>query len=191
MPSMKLKQLFSYLAEDNRRRRILLRKSASFLGILSGYFSHITVATAIYRLSHYFFCKRLGFISRFFYVLNIVLFGCDISPMTQAGPGLVIFHLVGNAIHAKIGKNALLHGQNAIGGSGGESDSGWFGGPVIGDGLTMYYSAKIIAPVRIGDNVTVGAASLVLNDVPDNMVVVGIPARIIKEKDDGRGHNGG
>ena len=102
--------------------------------------------------------------------------------MTQAGPGLVIFHLVGNAIHAKIGKNALLHGQNAIGGSGGESGSGWFGGPVIGDDMTMYFGAKVLAPVKIGDHVTIGAASLVLDDLPDNVVAVGIPARIIKEK---------
>jgi serine O-acetyltransferase len=178
---MTLGQLFSYLMEDNRRRRVLLRKSTSFFGMLSSLFSHISVATAIYRLSHYFFCKRLGLISRFLYVLNIVLFGCDISPMSQIGPGLVIFHLVGNAIHAKIGKNALLHGQNAIGGSGGESSTGWFGGPVIGDDLTMYFGSKVLAPVEIGDRVTIGAASLVLDDVPDNKVVAGAPARVIRE----------
>ncbi|MFA5163946.1 MAG: serine acetyltransferase [Candidatus Omnitrophota bacterium] len=178
---MSLGQLFLYLYEDNRRRRVLLRKSTSFLGMLSSFFSHISAATAIYRLSHYFFCKRLGFLSRFFYVLNIVLFGCDISPMSEIGPGLVIYHLVGNAIHAKIGKNALLHGQNAIGGSGGESDKGWYGGPVIGDNVTMYFGAKVLAPVKIGDNSVIGAASLVLEDVPDNKVVVGIPAKIIRD----------
>ncbi len=178
---MTLLQLISYLYEDNRRRRVLLRKSTSFFGMLSSYFSHISVATAIYRLSHYFFCKRLGFLSRFFYVLNIVLFGCDISPMSEIGPGLVIYHLVGNAIHAKIGRNALLHGQNAIGGSGGESDKGWYGGPIIGDNATFYFSSKVLAPVNIGNNVVIGAASLVLNDVPDNKVVVGIPARVIRD----------
>jgi len=158
-----------------------MRKSTSFLGLLAGLFSHISIATSIYRLSHYFFCKRLGPISKIFYALNIMLFGLDISPMTEIGPGLVICHLVGNIIHAKIGKNALLYGQNVFGGDGYDSKKGWYGGPVVGDNLTMYIGSKILAPVNIGNKVVIGAASLVLNDVPDNKVVVGIPAKVIKD----------
>ncbi|HOX10159.1 MAG TPA: hypothetical protein PLA52_05920 [Candidatus Omnitrophota bacterium] len=158
-----------------------MRKNTSFFGLLAGLFSHISVATSIYRLSHYFFCKRLGLISKLFYVLNIVLFGLDISPMSEIGPGFVVCHPVGNIIHAKIGRNALLYGQNVFGGDGYDSSKGWYGGPVIGDGLTMYIGSKILAPVKVGDNVVVGAASLVLEDVPDNKVVVGIPAKIIRD----------
>ncbi|HPN66654.1 MAG TPA: serine O-acetyltransferase, partial [Candidatus Omnitrophota bacterium] len=68
-----------------------------------------------------------------------------------------------------------------FGGDGYDSSKGWYGGPVIGDGLTMYIGSKILAPVKVGDNVVVGAASLVLEDVPDNKVVVGIPAKIIRD----------
>jgi serine O-acetyltransferase len=178
---MSFRQLFSYIWEDNRRRRIFMRKSTSFFGLLAGLFSHISIATGIYRLSHYFFCKRLGLISKFFYVLNIMLFGLDISPMSEIGPGLVICHLVGNIIHAKIGKNALLYGQNVFGGSTKENDKGWYGGPIVGDNVTMYIGAKILATIKVGNNVSVGAASLVLDDVPDNKVVAGAPARVIKE----------
>ncbi len=158
-----------------------MRKSVSFLGLLSGLFSHISVATGIYRLSHYFFCKRLGFISKLFYALNIMLFGLDISPMSEIGPGLVICHLTGNIIHGKIGKNALLYGQNVLGGDGYDSSKGWYGGPVAGDNLVMYIGSRILAPVNVGNNVVVGAASLVLDDIPDNKVAVGIPAKILKD----------
>lgn len=178
---MSFRQLVSFILEDNRRRRIFMRKSTSFFGLLAGLFSHISIATGIYRLSHYFFCKRLGLISKFFYVLNIMLFGLDISPMSEIGPGLVICHLTGSIIHAKIGKNALLYGQNVFGGGTKENDKGWYGGPIAGDNITMYIGAKILDTVKVGNNVSVGAASLVLDDVPDNKVVAGAPARVIRE----------
>ncbi len=158
-----------------------MRKSVSFLGLFSGLFSHISVATGIYRLSHYFFTKRLGLVSKFFYVLNITLFGLDISPMSEIGPGFVICHLTGNIIHGKIGRNALLYGQNVLGGDGYDSKTGWYGGPTAGDNLVMYIGSKILAPVKVGDNVVIGAASLALDDIPDNKVVVGSPAKIIKD----------
>lgn len=54
--------------------------------------------------------------------------------------------------------------------------------PIIGDNVTLCANVTIIGNVRIGNNVTVGAGSVVVKDIPDNCVVVGNPARIIKFK---------
>ncbi len=52
--------------------------------------------------------------------------------------------------------------------------------PSIGDNVTLGCNVTIIGKVRVGNNVTVGAGSVVVKDVPDNSVVVGNPAKVIK-----------
>ena len=52
--------------------------------------------------------------------------------------------------------------------------------PRIGNNVTVGCHVAIIGDITIGDNVTIGAGSVVVKDVPDNAVVVGNPARIIK-----------
>ena len=81
-------------------------------------------------------------------------------------------------IHARatIGKNCLIGAGCIIGGK-----SGWYEVPVIGDNVEINGGAKGIGPIRIGNNVIIGANAVVVKDVSDNCVVAGIPARIIKE----------
>ena len=52
--------------------------------------------------------------------------------------------------------------------------------PSIGDNVTLGANVTIIGDITIGNNVTIGAGSVVVKDVPDNSVVVGNPARVIK-----------
>ena len=51
----------------------------------------------------------------------------------------------------------------------------------IGDNCYISAGATIIGPVKIGNNVIIGAGSVVVKDIPDNVVVVGVPARIVKD----------
>lgn len=53
--------------------------------------------------------------------------------------------------------------------------------PTIGNNVTLGASVTIIGPVHIGDNVVIGAGSVVVKDIPDNCVVAGNPARIIRK----------
>jgi serine O-acetyltransferase len=53
---------------------------------------------------------------------------------------------------------------------------------VIGDDVIIGSGAKVLGGITIGHNVTIGANSVVTHSVPDNVVVGGIPARILKEK---------
>lgn len=80
-------------------------------------------------------------------------------------------------MHARtvVGKNCMIGQGVTIGGK-----SGWYEVPVIGDNVIINAGSKIIGPVRIGNNVEIGANSVVVKDVPSNCVVAGIPARILK-----------
>ena len=80
-------------------------------------------------------------------------------------------------IHSRvvIGKNCCIGANVTIGGK-----SRWYEVPVIGDNVHISAGAKVLGPIRIGNNVTIGANAVVVKDVPDNCVVAGIPAKIIK-----------
>lgn len=56
--------------------------------------------------------------------------------------------------------------------------------PIIGDNVIIYTGAKILGGVSIGNNVIIGANSVVIKDIPDNAIVAGCPARIVKYRSD-------
>jgi len=84
---------------------------------------------------------------------------------------------IGVVLHRKvvIGKNVMIGQHVTIGGRSGLSQF-----PVVGDNVFIGPGVSILGDLRVGNNVTIGANSVVLNDVPDNAVVVGVPAKIIK-----------
>lgn len=93
------------------------------------------------------------------------------------GGGLRIIHgNVGIGAQVRIGSNVTLSGQALIG-------KRHRGSPVIGDNVRIHTKATILGPVSVGDNAEIGAASLVLEDVPANSVAAGSPARIISERE--------
>jgi serine O-acetyltransferase len=120
-------------------------------------------------LYYFFLFKRIGFKLRFTIYPNTI------------GPGLRIFH-TGDFIHikqnCKIGKNCTLLLGVVIGNKNLEDvDSSW---AIIGNNCYIGLGAKIFDQVTICDNVVIGANSVVSKDIPDNCVVSGITAKIIK-----------
>jgi serine O-acetyltransferase len=96
---------------------------------------------------------------------------------TSIGPGLFIMHGDSTFVSAdRVGENCWINQQVVIGYAN-ETDC-----PTIGNNVTVYAGAKILGKVRIGDNATIGANSVVLQDVPANVTVMGVPARIISGK---------
>lgn len=53
--------------------------------------------------------------------------------------------------------------------------------PLVGDKILIGTGAKLIGSVKIGDNVVIGANAIVVDDIPDNCLTVGAPAKIIKK----------
>jgi serine O-acetyltransferase len=74
-----------------------------------------------------------------------------------------------------IGKKCIIGTNVTIGGKSNHYDV-----PSIGNNVKISAGAKILGPVTIGNNVTIGANAVVINDFPDNCVIAGIPAKIIK-----------
>ncbi len=92
------------------------------------------------------------------------------------GGGLLIQHGFSTIIQAeKIGRNAKIFQQVTIGYNEDKH-------PILGDNVEVCCGAKVIGGVHVGDNVTIGAQALVVKDVESNVVVGGVPAKVIKRK---------
>lgn len=119
---------------------------------------------------HYYWFKQLQFKLHF-----------AIYPNTIA-PGFRIYH-VGGYTHVganvKIGKNCTMISGVVFGNKTEQEDNRPV---VVGDDCYFGIDCKILGPVRIGNNVTVGAGAVITKDIPDNVVVGGIPAKILKYK---------
>lgn len=101
---------------------------------------------------------------------------------TKIGEGLWFAHPYATVLNAEsIGKNFRCIHCTTMGTKAG-MDAGGGNRPVIGDNVSIGCHACIIGDVHIGNNVTIGAGSVVIKDVPDNCIVAGNPARIIKKK---------
>ena len=116
--------------------------------------------------------------------LNLILFGIEVAPKCAIGPGLFLPHTVGTVIGARsIGRNVTIFHNVTLGAK--TADMGWNveKRPSIGDGVTLGAGCKILGPVHLGSGSVVGANAVVLGDVPENVVVVGIPATIVRSSE--------
>lgn len=106
------------------------------------------------------------------------LFGMGIQRGTNIGKGFYIGHFSGIIVSgaAIIGDNCNISQGVTIGVAGSGENRGV---PQVGNNVYMAAGAKLIGKIKIGNNVAIGANAVVTKDVPDNAVVVGIPAKII------------
>ncbi|WP_427126724.1 serine O-acetyltransferase EpsC [Priestia megaterium] len=138
---------------------------------------------ALLRLQNCLFNKKVPFIPTLIKNLNLFLTGADIGIGVEIGKGLIIRHSNGIVVGrgAVIGDNCTLLQQVTIGEKYGDGSDPTHRYPSIGNNVTLSAGAKIIGPIILGDNVVVGANAVVIKDVPNNSVAVGIPA-VYKEK---------
>lgn len=128
------------------------------------------------------FYHRLN--SRISFLLRILLPPVNdmyIDECKSIGGGLCVFHGYGVVINpfCKIGRNCIIFQDVTIGvAKPGE------GTPIIGDNVFIGCGAKVLGKIKIGDNVKIGAGAVVVKDVPSDVTVVGVPAKIIKKKED-------
>ena len=97
----------------------------------------------------------------------------------KIGKNIVLYHPFSTILNAKsIGNNFSVKNNVTIGN---KFDNDALR-PIIGDNVYVGCNVVIIGDIKIGNNVIIGAGSVVIKDIPDNVVVVGNPARIIKHQ---------
>ena len=132
-----------------------------------------------YRVAHKLYLKGHYFWARWVSQRAVRKTGIEIHPGAQIGDNLFIDH--GNGViigeTAVIGNNVTLYQGVTLGGTGKEHGKRH---PTLGDNVMISAGAKIIGSFTIGDNSKVGAGSVVLEAVPPNCTVVGVPGRIVK-----------
>jgi cysteinyl-tRNA synthetase len=138
-------------------------------------------AIVLYRINHLLLKMHIPVLPRFLSQLARFLTGIEIHPAAKIGKGFFIDHGMGVVIGetAEIGENVLLYQGVTLGGTGKEKGKRH---PTLGSNVVVGAGVKILGSITIGDNVKIGANSVVLNSVPDNSIVVGVPGRVIKKR---------
>ncbi|KUK77844.1 MAG: Serine acetyltransferase [candidate division WS6 bacterium 34_10] len=146
--------------------------SPSYWGLYNYRIANFLYMSEFLRPLYYFYFPIWRLIS--------LITGIEIYGKTFIGKNLRVVHFGGIFINpqSKIGDNCTTYNNVIIGSreyTGGES-------PIIGNNVRIGSGAKILGGIIIGDNVDIGANAVVIKDVPSNVIVGGVPARILKEK---------
>ncbi|CAL6063356.1 Serine_acetyltransferase [Hexamita inflata] len=139
-------------------------------------------AIVFHRIAHLLYVLNIPIVPRLISQISRFLTGIEIHPGAQIGQCLFIDHGMGVVIGqtAIIGDYCLLYQGVTLGGTGNEVGKRH---PTLGNNVVVGSGAKVLGNIQLGDNVKVGAGSVVLKSMPADCTVVGIPAKIVKQKD--------
>lgn len=140
-------------------------------------------ALIFYRFYRRVYKMRLRLLAEMLGRLNFFLNGAEIDPGAEIGSGCRIWHTAGVIIGrgVKIGNNVSIFSNVTLGGLGHTIfHHGEPGYPEIGDNVILYTNVTVLGPVKIGNNTSIGAHSLILESIPENSLAVGVPAKVIK-----------
>ncbi len=140
-------------------------------------------AVILYRIAHFLRGVKVPILPRVISQIARALTGIEIHPGAVIGKSFFIDHGTGVVIGetAVIGDNVTIFQGVTLGGTGKERGKRH---PDIGNNVVIGTGAKVLGNILIGDNSYIGANAVVLNDVPQNSTVVGVPGRVTKQ--DGR-----
>lgn len=133
-----------------------------------------------YRIAHWLFVRKHYFLARWYSQRTVRKTGIEIHPGATIGKGLFIDHGHGVVIGetAIVGDNVTLYQGVTLGGTGKEHGKRH---PTVGNNVMISAGAKILGSFTIGENSKIGAGSVVLQEVPPNSTVVGVPGRVVKQ----------
>lgn len=138
-------------------------------------------AILFHRLAHKLYRHQWFFIARFISQVSRGLTGIEIHPGAKIGKGLFIDHGMGVVIGetCEIGDNVTIYHGVTLGGTGKEVGKRH---PTIGNNVMISAGAKILGPFKVGENSRIAAGAVVLQEVPPDSTVVGIPGKVVKRK---------
>lgn len=168
--------MFKSLREDINKikeRDPAARSSFEVLFLYSGVRAIIS-----YRIAHWFYKKKLFFIARYISQRSRKKTGIEIHPGAIIGKGLFIDHGMGVVVGetVEIGDDCTIYQGVTLGGTGKDKGKRH---PTLGNNVMVGAGAKVLGPLKVGDNSKIAANAVVLSEVPPNCTAVGVPARIV------------
>ncbi|MCX5812696.1 MAG: serine O-acetyltransferase [Proteobacteria bacterium] len=135
-------------------------------------------AILFYRISNWFWVHKLYLPGRLISHVGRFLTGIEIHPGAKIGRKFFIDHGMGVVIGetSEIGDNVTLYHGVTLGGTTWKKIKRH---PTIGNNVVIGAGAKVLGPISIGDNSKIGANSVVVNEIPPNSIVVGIPGKVV------------
>ena len=140
-------------------------------------------AVFFHRIANFFSVGKFDLIARIISQFSRFLTGIEIHPKAKIGQNLFIDHGMGVVIGetSEIGNNVTIYHMVTLGGISpsikSEEQRDVKRHPTLMDNVVVGSGAQILGPVVIGKNAKVGANAVVTKDVPENAVMVGIPAK--------------
>ena len=136
-------------------------------------------ALVLYRFAHFMYVHNYKLVARIVSQIAKFLTGIEIHPGAKIGAGVFIDHGEGVVIGetAEIGNNVVIYQGVTLGGTGKDKGKRH---PTIEDNVMISAGAKVLGPFTVGKNAKIGAGSIVLDEVPANATVVGVPGRVVK-----------
>ncbi len=139
-----------------------------------------------HRVSHFYYRHGWFLLARGLSQVARLFTGIEIHPGAKIGRRLFIDHGLGVVIGetAEIGDDVLLYQGVTLGGTGSQRGKRH---PTIGNRVVVGTGAAILGDITLGEDVKVGAGSVVVHSVPDGATVVGIPGRVVRGRAEAMG----
>jgi serine O-acetyltransferase len=142
-------------------------------------------ALLFYRVAHWLWQRRWHLAGRFVSHLGRILTAIDIHPGAKIGRRLFIDHGIGVVVGetSEIGDDCTLYQGVTLGGTRPSADqAGQKRHPTLGNGVIVSSNAQVLGPFKVGDGARIGAAAVVLKEVPEGATMVGNPARQVARR---------
>lgn len=178
---------FSQLLHSDLERQYLMEgtpaREVTAFGIVLRSLHPRFLPLLLCRLSRSTFEAQVPLLPFLFSYLNLILFGLQITPRCEIGPGLFLPHTVGTVIGAwRIGKNATIFQGVTLGAKVVDMVFNRALLPELGHNVTVGAGAKVLGGITIGNDVVIGANAVVLHSVESSCTVAGIPAKVVKRR---------
>ena len=144
-------------------------------------------AVFFHKIANFFAIAKFHLIARIISQFSRFLTGIEIHPKANIGKNLFIDHGMGVVIGetSEIGDNVTIYHMATLGGISPSINSNEQRNikrhPTLKDNVVVGSGAQILGPVTVGKNAKIGANAVVTKDVPENAVMVGIPAKNVGE----------
>jgi len=135
----------------------------------------------LHRIAHWFYLRKFFTLARLISHFSRFITGIEIHPGAKIGRGVFIDHGMGVVIGetAEVGDDCLIYKGVVLGGVHLEKKKRH---PTLGKGVVVGSNACILGAITIGDHSRIGSGSVVIEDVPPNSTVVGIPGKVVKKQ---------